>query len=122
MKLTMRLKRGRKTEWWVLQGGEVRSTIGEINREMTGGVVMQYRPYLHMRDKPGPDGEDYYLRSLQAKDTLEEAVEVIREKLSEPVEVAVTSRVSFVGVGMTADRAAKFANAMARKIAKEGLQ
>ena len=118
MKLTTRLKRGRKTEWWVLLG----STIGEINREMTGGVVMQYRPYLHMRDKPGPDGEDYYLRALSAKDTLAEAVEMIREKLAEPEVVKVTDKVAFIGVGMTADRAAKFANAMSRKIAEEGLQ
>ena len=122
MKLTTRLKRGRKTEWWVLKGGEVRMTIGEINRELTGGVVMQYRPYLHMRDKPGPDGEDYYLRSLSAKDTLAEAVEMIREKLAEPEVVKVTDKVAFIGVGMTADRAAKFANAMSRKIAEEGLQ
>jgi hypothetical protein len=28
--------------------------------------------------------------------------------------------VSFIGIGMTADRAAKFANAMNRKIAEEG--
>lgn len=122
MKLTTRLKRGRKTEWWVLRGGEVRVTIGEINREMTGGVVMQYRPYLHMRDKPGPDGEDYYLRSLLAKDTLAEAVEVIREKLAEPAVVKITDKVAFIGVGMAVDRAARFANAMTRKIAEEGLR
>jgi hypothetical protein len=129
MKLTTRLKRGRKSEWWVLQGGASKMTVAEINRELIGGVSMKYRPYIHMRDKRGPDGEDYYirgedyyLRGLPGCDTLDDAVEAVRSALVPAAVVEVTDRVSFIGVGMTADRAAKFANAMSRKIAEEGLR
>lgn len=117
MKLTTRLKKGRKTEWWVLAGGEVRHTVAEINRELTGGVAMQYRPYLHMRDKPGPDGEDYYLRQLAAKDTLAEAVEVVRDAMTPKAAAAdVCDRVTFIGVGMTQEKADKFADAIRRRL------
>ena len=119
MKLTTRLKRGRKAEWWVLEGGRTKITVAEIVRELVGGVEMMHRPYLHMA-KPGPDGEPYTLRQLAAKNTLAEAVEVVKAALeSHGAVVEVTDRVTFIGVGMTADRAAKFANAMAKKIAEE---
>lgn len=122
MKLTTRLKRGRKAEWWVLEGGRDRHTVAEVVRELVGGVEMMYRPYLHLLN-PGPDGEPYTLRQLAAKDTLAEAVEVVRAALEPQDAVAeVTDSVSFIGIGMTADRAAKFANAMKRKIAEGGLQ
>jgi hypothetical protein len=117
MKLTVKLKPRRKTEWFVRNG---RTVVAEINRELTGGVKMQYRPYLRL-DKPA-DGSNYSWRILGAEDTLEAAVANVEAAMAEPVAVAVTDRVSFVGVGMTADRAAKFANAMARKIAEERLQ
>lgn len=117
MKLTLKLRPGRKAEWVVRQG---RKVVAEINRQLTGGVKMQYRPYLRL-DKPA-DGSNYSWRILGAEDSLEAAVTNVEAALAEPAEVAVTSRVSFVGIGMTADRAAKFANAMARKIAEEGLQ
>jgi hypothetical protein len=119
MKLTTRLKRGRKTEWWVLEGGKVRTTVAEVVRELVGGVEMMYRPYLHLLN-PSADGEPYTLRQLAARHTLEEAVEVVRAALEPPAAVVeVNDRVTFVGVGMTPDRAAKFANAMSRKIAEE---
>ena len=117
MKLTVKLKPGRKAEWVVRQG---RKVVAEINRQLTGGVTMQYRPYLRL-DKPA-DGSNYSWKILGAEDTIEAAIANVEAALAEPVEVEVTSRVSFVGVGMAADRAAKFADAMARKIAKEGLQ
>jgi hypothetical protein len=122
MKLTTRLKRGRKSEWLVLQGGATKMIVAEISRELIGGVSMKYRPYIHMRDKRGPDGEDYYLRGLPGCDTMDDAVEAVRSALVPAAVVEVTDRVSFIGVGMTADRAAKFANAMSRKIAEEGLR
>jgi hypothetical protein len=116
MKLTVKLKPGRKTEWVVRQG---RKVVAEINRQLTGGRKMQYRPYLRL-DKPA-DGSNYSWRILWAEDTLDAAVANVEAALSAaPVEV--TDRVSFVGIGMTADRAAKFANAMARKIREEKLQ
>jgi hypothetical protein len=115
MKLTTKLKPGRKAEWVVRDG---RKVVAEINRQLTGGVKMQYRPYLKL-NKPA-DGSNYSWRILAAEDTMEAALENVRAALSEPIKV--TDRVSFIGIGMTADRAAKFANAMSRKIAEEGLQ
>ena len=117
MKLTVKLKPGRKTEWVVRHG---RKVVAEINRQLTGGVKMQYRPYLRL-DKPA-EGSNYSWKILGAEDTLEAAVEVVEVVIAGAVAVAVANRVSFIGVGMTADRAAKFANAMSRKIAEEGLQ
>ncbi len=114
MKLTVKLKPGRKSEWVVRQG---RTVVAEINRQLTGGVKMQYRPYLRL-DKPA-DGSNYSWRILAAEDSLEAAAANVEAALAEPI--AVTDRVSFIGIGMTADRAAKFANAMSRKIAEEGL-
>lgn len=119
MKLTTRLKRGRKSEWWVLEGGRVRTTVAEISRELTGGVVMQYRPYLHMRDKPGPDGESYYLRQLAAKDTLDEAIKVVAEAMEpKAVTAEATDRVTFIGVGMTQEKADQFAAGIRRRITR----
>jgi len=76
MKLTAKLKPGRKTEWVVRYGREV---VAEVNRQLTGGVKMQYRPYLRL-DKPA-DGSHYLWRILDARDSLEDAVEVVRNAL-----------------------------------------
>ena len=116
MKLTASLRRGSKTKWIVKSGSAV---VAEINHELTGGVVLQYRPYLHMTDKPGPDGESYYLRQLAAKNTLAEAVEVISLAIEPPVVAAdVADRVTFIGVGMTQDKANKFAAGIRKRMDK----
>lgn len=116
MKLTTRLRPGRKSEWVVRSG---RKVVAEINRQLTGGVKMQYRPYLRL-DKPA-DGSNYSWRILAAEDSLEAALANVEDALAGPKVVEVTDRVAFIGVGMTADRAAKFASAMRKKIAEEGL-
>jgi hypothetical protein len=80
MKLTARLKRGRKTEWWVLEGGAARHTVAEINRE-TEGTESRYQPYLHLINA-SPEGLPYALKKLVAAGTLAEAVEAVREELN----------------------------------------
>lgn len=118
MKLTTRLKAGRKAEWVVRSG---RKVVAEINRQLVGGVKMAFVTYLKI-DEPA-EGSSYSWRVLRHAESLEEAVDLVRDALSPPAVVAeVTDRVAFIGVGMTADRAAKLANAMSRKIAEEGLQ
>ncbi len=77
---------------------------------------MQYRPYLYVYGKPAPDGEAYCLRQLAAKDTLAEAVEVVRAELSKPVAAEVCERVTFMGVGLTQEQADKFADGIRRRI------
>lgn len=114
MKLTVKLKPGRKTEWIVRSG---RKVVAEVNRQLTGGVKMQYRPYLRI-DKPA-EGSNYSWKILAARDSLDDAVEVVRSALQPQATAAkVTDRVTFIGVGMTAAQTAKFANAMRRKIAE----
>lgn len=118
MKLTTKLKAGRKAEWAVRCG---RKVVAEINRQLVGGVKMAFVPFLKL-DEPA-EGSSYSWRVLRHADSLEEAVNLIRQEL-EPRDTAieVSDRVTFVGIGMTADRAAKFVNAMNRRIAEEGLQ
>ena len=116
MKLTTRLKRGRKAEWWVLAGGKVSHTVAEVVRELVGGVELMYRPYLHLLN-PGQDGEPYTLRQLAAKDTLAEAIEVVRAALEPQDAVAeVNDRVTFIGVGMTQEKANQFAAGIRRRL------
>jgi len=118
MKLTTRLKAGRKAEWVVRSG---RKVVAEVNRQLVGGVKMGFVTYLKI-DEPA-DGSSYHWRILRDAESLEEAVGLVRDALEPSAVVAeVSDRVDFIGIGMTAERAAKFANAMRRKIAEEGLQ
>lgn len=106
MKLTAKLKAGRKAEWAVRSG---RKVVAEINRQLVGGVKMGFVPYLKL-GKPS-DGSAYSWRVLRHAETLDEAVEAVRLAVASKV----TDRVTFIGVCMTVDRAAKFANAMAEE-------
>jgi hypothetical protein len=90
MKLTTRLKLRRKSEWWVLQGGSVRTTVGEILKEPADDLTIQYRPYLHIL-QPRKDGEAYSWRPLAVAASLSGAVEAIRAELEGSVEVGSSS-------------------------------
>lgn len=99
--------------WQVLIDGK---PVGGVSKQGTaGGLLLPWRPWLYT-DKVGSDG-DQVLRMLQPQSSVEGAVEAVRLAATSAA-AKVTDRVSFIGVGMTADRAAKFANAMRRKIAE----
>jgi hypothetical protein len=79
MKLSTRLKRGRKAEWWVLVGGANRHTVAEVLREPVGGVI-KFCPYIHLPN-PSRDGAPFSLSKLEAVDTLDAAIDVVRSEL-----------------------------------------
>lgn len=113
MKTTKRKMRGHNA-WEVLIDGKV---VGEVFKQGTAdGLFLPFRPAV-ATGKVDPD-EGPIMRVLQAQSTLDGAVEAVRLAATSAA-AKVNDRVTFIGVGMTADRAAKFANAMAKKIAEE---
>ena len=100
--------------WKVLIDGK---QVGGVSKQGTaGGLFLPWRPWL-CTDKVGSDG-DPVLQMLQPQSSVDGAVEVVRLAATSAA-ARVNDRVTFIGVGMTADRAAKFANAMAKKIGEE---
>lgn len=99
--------------WELLIDGK---PVGGVSKQGTaGGLLLPWRPWLYT-DEIDSDG-DRVLRMLQSQSSADGAFEAVRLAATS-AQANVTKRVSFIGIGMTADRAAKFANAMKRKIAE----
>lgn len=114
MKLTTKTKLGRKYEFVVRSG---RKVVAEINRQLVGGVKMGYVPYLKLDEPCEEDGSPYCWRVLRHAETLAEAVEVVRAALEPQDAVAeVNDRVTFIGVGMTQEKADQFAAGIRRRL------
>lgn len=110
MKATRRKIPGR-TAWEVIVGGEV---VGEVFKQGTGdGLFLPFRPAVPT-GKIDPE-EGPIMRLLLAQSTLEGAVEAVRLATASKT-AAVSDRVTFIGVGMTQEKADKFAASIRRRM------